>query len=238
MESSSGTTTSLSMKSENCFERTLVKQEPYLNCYTDVTTISKVEFENNHTSANRSDNLWVKTEAQEMKDESGCVQDISVKREPQVGSDTEMHVSKDNQEVSFFQYEPDLNTVSGEKGKCAVISLGSKVEYDNYHTSVKIFDNLVVKPEPQDIQDENCKNELKDGSNAEIFEEEKRDLSVKPEAGDPEAAGRGVDGSLRGRLEEDFTSPGIHYSKNLTFHLILDRFYSISEPLYVYSVCW
>ena len=143
MESSSGSAASFSMKSENYFERTLVKQEPYYE--SDVNTISKdckVEFENYHTSADSSDNLWVKTEAQEMKDESGCVQDISVKREPQVGSDTEMHVSEDNQEVSCFQYEPDLNTISGKKGKCAVINSGSKVEYDDYHASVERFDNL------------------------------------------------------------------------------------------------
>ena len=219
MESSSGSAASFSMKSENYFERTLVKQEPYLSYDTDVNTVSKVEFENYHTSADSSDNLRVKTEAQEMKDESGCVQDISVKREPQVGSDTEMHVSEDNQELSCFQYEPDLNTISGKKGKFAVINSGSKVEYDDYHTSVERFDNLGVKSEPQDIQSEKCKTEFEDGSDAEIFDsKENRDLSVKPEAGDPEAAGRGVDGGLRGRLEEDFTSPGIHFSKFLTFY--------------------
>ena len=162
-----------------------------------------------------------------------------MKREPQVESDTEMHVSEDNQEASCFQYEPDLNTISGKKGKYAVINLGSKVEYDDYHTSVERFDNLGVKSEPQDIQDKKCKTEFEDVSDAEVFDSKgNQDLLVKPEAGDPEVAGRGVDGGLRGRLEEDFTSPGIHYSKVLTFYLVLDRFYSISEPLYVYSVCW
>ena len=56
-----------------------------------------------------------------------------------------------------------------------------------------------IKAEPQDGSD---------GSDAAMYGSDcDQDLSVKLEAGDPEAAGRGVDGGLRGKLKEEETSP-------------------------------
>ena len=78
------------------------------------------------------------------------------------------------------------------------------------------------------VQEISVKTEPKDGSDTDVCDDkEYLDLPVKFEVGDSEAAGRGVDGGLRGRPgEEEVTSTGIYGTfVCFLFHL---RVYSIS----------
>ena len=59
-------------------------------------------------------------------------------------------------------------------------------------------DDKVIKTEPDELDAGMCNSE------------DSEDVSVKLEAGDPEAAGRGVDVGLRGSFEEEETSPDLN----------------------------
>ena len=119
---------------------------------------------------------------------------------------------------SCSKSESFYNTAPENSLECSFIKLEPKEEFTECDPSSVRYDHSVLNTEhqelhksTQDVQNPSVKTEPQDGSDTEMLDsKDDLDLSVKSEAGDPEAAGRGVDGGLRGTLKEDVSSRGIH----------------------------
>ena len=117
--------------------------------------------------------------------------------------------------ASRFHTTPENNL------EYSVSKLEPKEEYDpsnvRYEHSVLNKEHQELHINTHDVQDPTVKIEPQDDTEM-LDSKDYLDLSVKSEAGDPEAAGRGVDGGLRGRLKgEDVVSPGIEDSEAFAF---------------------
>ena len=119
---------------------------------------------------------------------------------------------------SWSKSESGFHTTPENNLECAFIKLEPKEEFNECDLSSARYDHSVLNTEHQelhksiqDIQDPSVKTEPQDGSDTEMLDsEDDLNLPIKFEAGDPEAAGRGVDGGLRGRLKnEDVANLGI-----------------------------
>ena len=110
----------------------------------------------------------------------------AVKIEPQDWSQVEIYYSASN--IKSENLDDRFSNL-----KSTEIKIEPQCEHKLKMEDLK---NVLVKPEFQDV----CHTEMRLG-------EYNQAINIKLEAGDPEAAGRGVDGGLRGRLKEEETSP-------------------------------
>ena len=120
-----------------------------------------------------------------------------------------------------------FNTTQGNNLEYSFIKLEPKEEFNEYYPSSAGYNHSVLNTEHQqlhknarDLEDPSVKIEPQDDTEMHDSKLD-QDLPVKSEAGDPEAAGRGVDGGLRGRLkEEDIASLGIEDSEAFAFSFV------------------
>ena len=111
---------------------------------------------------------------------------------------------------SWSKSESGFHTTPENNLEYSVSKLEPKEEYDpsnvRYEHSVLNKEHQELHINTHDVQDPTVKIEPQDDTEM-LDSKDNLDLSVKSEAGDPEAAGRGVDGGLRGRLKGEESSP-------------------------------
>ena len=131
-------------------------------------------------------------ESENFDEESGYLENEEIKKEPQHDLNSEIDSVSDLKSENLDEESGYLENKEIKKESQHDLNSESEERY----SKIDDLENVKVKQESQNV----C--------HTEICREEKKGLTVKFEADDPEVAGRGVDGGLGGRLQElEKTSP-------------------------------
>ena len=151
----------------------------------------------------------------------------SVKAEPPDGTDAEILACEGNQRSDNLGEElihSKERVIKTEPKEELCYEIEDNYQFDYLDEKFNCIERTVIKIEPKkelsfktepkeevsyevkDMKDFSVKVEPEDLHDKEMLHSEE-DGTFKLEAGDPEAAGLGVDGGLRGRLTEEETSP-------------------------------
>ena len=149
----------------------------------------------------------------------------SVKAEPPDGTDAEILAGECNQQsanISENFIHSEETVIKAEPEDEISYEVADNQQFDSLDEKFKCIERTAIKIESkkewrfktelkeeisyEDLRDLGVKVEPENLNDTEMLYSED-DRTIKLEAGDPEAAGRGVDGGLRGRLKVEKSSP-------------------------------